>query len=607
MEMQAVVLSGLPYQSSQRDPLSVHFQSLMQLNKGLRKGILEERKSKHRELQTCHDMRDAILNERGALQKVECEWSAVPVGQSCSALVAHFTPRSLSNLSKAEFSGGQAVLDWNRQHEMLKRTAWPHQEPKALAELCFVAGRCICQGEGQAIRRLHAAVRKNFRAICPNAQTLRKVWGGELVIRWRALECAGQLARRQAQGQNQESSAGGSDNFSIGTWTFVSLYYTQHPWRPTLVPMTLDVADIERLRAFDEGGGILTESLRLRCQFEDSKPIVCHIWDFLENLDKGQVWRMQVWWASGSDRATAALTVMHVTASIPLIELEAWNPNKRPRLRRRRLPLHMQEDVRRPTVPLQQQQAFSSSAAVGVAAAHGVPEPPQAALQEDGGAVDEYDGDDDNEDGDEEDTTGMQSPQDDSSLDEDRVLERYAAEIEQARSASRTSDNDANSSSSTSSSSSTTNASSAASSHNMNLDAARDPESGHPASEAHDASSAAPADQRPVRLRVHPRASHSWGIFRLVPVRRGGPQIIGWQMTCHHPQHPPTATGALCTRSMNWRDAEEEALALRTLKYWAVQGLGLQTRTEHMNLARRPRNLPEMEVLDADIPEAWPH
>ena len=104
-----------------------------------------------------------------------------------------------------------------------------------------------------------------------------------------------------------------------------------------------------------------------------------------------------------------------------------------------------------------------------------------------------------------------------------------------------------------------------------------------------------------------PSLAHSWGVFRLLPVRRGSSEVTGWQITCTHPRHPPTLAGTQCTRAMSWQSANEEGIVIRSLKHWALQGLELNSREEHKRLPHRPpvATLPSMEDLDRRVPTAW--
>ena len=114
--------------------------------------------------------------------------------------------------------------------------------------------------------------------------------------------------------------------------------------------------------------------------------------------------------------------------------------------------------------------------------------------------------------------------------------------------------------------------------------------------------------QRAVAVRAHPPMTHSWGVFRVTPLRKDGMQR-GWQLTCRHPNHPATTSATtVCSRSMVWTGADaSEELVLRTLKDWALRGLGCASKQAHQALRNAiAADLPSMEDLDAHCPEAWP-
>ena len=118
------------------------------------------------------------------------------------------------------------------------------------------------------------------------------------------------------------------------------------------------------------------------------------------------------------------------------------------------------------------------------------------------------------------------------------------------------------------------------------------------------AAAAAVQPAAPVAIGVDPGWSMPWGVFTLTPIKKNLVPV-GWQMTRRHPKHPATECGTLCTRSRTFKSAEGERTVLRCLKWWALQGLPLESRTDHGNINKPPEDLPSMEELDSQAPTEW--
>ena len=95
-----------------------------------------------------------------------------------------------------------------------------------------------------------------------------------------------------------------------------------------------------------------------------------------------------------------------------------------------------------------------------------------------------------------------------------------------------------------------------------------------------------------------------WGPFRFTPVRRVPP---GWQCTCLHPRHESARGSARCTKSRVYHDDDGEELAIRFLKWWALEGLELDSKEAHQRIRVPPvRDIPEMAELDDRTPAEFP-
>ncbi len=91
--------------------------------------------------------------------------------------------------------------------------------------------------------------------------------------------------------------------------------------------------------------------------------------------------------------------------------------------------------------------------------------------------------------------------------------------------------------------------------------------------------------------------------FRLTPKFTLDGRRYCWQMACFHPLHvDPNHPKSTCSHSRSFKTSEEEELALRCLKHWALEGLLLESRQSHQrDLDQRPSasSIPSMAELDA--------
>ena len=106
--------------------------------------------------------------------------------------------------------------------------------------------------------------------------------------------------------------------------------------------------------------------------------------------------------------------------------------------------------------------------------------------------------------------------------------------------------------------------------------------------------------------------AYFWDVFTLLPIERKSVHI-GWQMACGHPCHLGTQKTPYYTRSMNFKSESgtpvpdlDEDLVIRSLQWWALQGLDRQSEQKLQRLPRHPVSLPSMAELDGQTPMAWP-
>ena len=105
-----------------------------------------------------------------------------------------------------------------------------------------------------------------------------------------------------------------------------------------------------------------------------------------------------------------------------------------------------------------------------------------------------------------------------------------------------------------------------------------------------------------VRVRAHrnpPQVSedsHDWGVFH-INWRRPNDIVKfgGWSATCRFHAVPGRKA---CTRSMSVQSADDKDAALRFVRHWCNCATAVETREEHMAMARRPAEALEEDLLE---------
>ena len=100
-----------------------------------------------------------------------------------------------------------------------------------------------------------------------------------------------------------------------------------------------------------------------------------------------------------------------------------------------------------------------------------------------------------------------------------------------------------------------------------------------------------------------------WGVFRLTPYKSRAGDITALQMSCRHPNH--VDEGSICTKQRSVKFGGLDFVR-RQLKFWALQGLELSSKSAHSELWQSDivriseEQLPSEEELDSLCPEEWP-
>ena len=591
------------------------------LRKMWREGKRVDREQKQHQ-QMAVDLQNSSLKEeclanRQLLQQMPCRWQATPLSMNCPALAASFMPECLQCAPQITDKTYQELLEeWKQKHGTLPKSKWQGPEvPITKTSMCASVGCCRCGLHGKGLNRIKTTLSQHLRRLTIEHGKMKDVEQSKLLIQWTALKGGPRIpsgtglsesvslsnkevrpgvasAASHKTNSSSSSSDGIGDNSSADDddqhyWTLV-VAYLKKPWRTTLAEFKVipeDVARLQRLSLNEDAG---VGSFRFAPTVTREGHItIWNMWDWLTALDQRRSWRLQFWWASAKESATAYINYLHASPA-EFGQLHLWDAEQRQAQRRRRVPLHerlqlqewedggrefevMGEEQRRRGDDEAVQDAVPDSDAEDSAGGNFLEEENEAAVEGD-----------------------SQSEEVDQSM-LDRVVlmlrERFA-NIDGHHAQNPSSSSSSNSSSSSRSSSSDR--------------APRDAR----ANDVAEVEAPPPPEAVPGAVRIrHPLGlAHWWGVFRIIPVRRGGEEQSGWQLTCTNPNHPATQAGTACTRAMTWQTPADSDRCLQTLKHWAIQGLDLATREAHKRLPHRPSvdSLPSMETLDAAVPHAWP-